>query len=244
MKGIVLAAGFGTRLRPLTNSLPKPLIQVGGRPSIYYNLLLLKKYGITDVIINLHHYGEKIVQEIGDGSHLGMRVTYSKEKEIMGTGGGIKKIASTQIHETFVVMNGDIVIEIDLDKLIACHYKQGGLATLVLREAEDPLKFGVIEVDEAGRVRNILNKITWKGEGRRQLMFTGLHVLEPRILSYIPLNRYYSITDAYIDMLRNKERLVGYITKEYWNDLGQIDRVRQVEHDMKEGKLQLSHLEN
>jgi len=92
MQGIILSAGFGTRLRPLTDKIPKPLLHVGGRPLIHYSLLLLRKYGITEVVINVHYHAEKIIETIGDGSRLGMNITYSQEEEILGTGGGIRKI--------------------------------------------------------------------------------------------------------------------------------------------------------
>ena len=135
---MVLAAGFGRRLRPLTDHMPKPLLPVGGRPMIEYTLLLLKKYGLTEVIINLHHCGDQIIKTLGDGSRLGLSIAYSTEKgEALGTGGGIKKAASFFEQSTFIVVNGDILIDIDLDKLISFHHAKQGLATLVLRETDD-----------------------------------------------------------------------------------------------------------
>lgn len=240
---MVLAAGLGTRLRPYTNTLPKPLIPVDGRPLIYYNLLLLKKYGIVEVSINLHHFGEKIAQEIGDGAKLGMQIHYSREDTLLGTGGGIKKMAKDFGTDPFVVINGDIVIDIALDRLIAFHHEKKGAATLVLRENDAPSQFGAVEIDTEMRIRNILNRIAWKGVGKRQLMFTGLHVVDPAVLDFIPRDRFYSITEAYIAMLQADKHLRAYVSDGYWNDLGHVDRYQEVDHELKEGKLQFNHLE-
>jgi len=243
MKGIILAAGLGTRLRPYTDTLPKPLIQVGGRPLIYYNLMLLKKYGIVDVSINLHHFGDKIVQELGDGSKMGMQIRYSQEDALLGTGGGIKKMASSFPDEACVVINGDIVIEIELDRLLARHRDKKGSATLVLRADKNLSQFGILEIDAEDRIRNILNKTPWNGFGKRQLMFTGLHVIEKKVLDYIPANGFYSITEAYIAMLQeNKQNLFAYVSEGYWNDLGHVDRYRSVDRALLEGKLKISHM--
>ncbi len=243
MKGMILAAGLGTRLRPYTDTLPKPLIEVGGRPLIYYNLLLLKKYGILDVSINLHHYGEKIQQELGDGSKLGMQIRYSEEESLLGTGGGIKKMASPFPDETFIVINGDIVIEIELDRLLAKHREKKGAATLVLREDASLSKFGILEIDAEDRLRNILNKTPWVGSNKRQLMFTGVHVLGPEVLDYIPSDCFSSITESYIAMLQEKKPLYAFVAKGYWNDLGHRDRYRHVDREIREGRLQLSHMQ-
>lgn len=240
---MILAAGLGTRLRPLTDDVPKPLLQVGGRPLIHYNLLLLKKYGITEVFINLHHYGEKIVQALGNGTHIGMQIRYSEEEELLGTGGGIKKMASNFGNETFVVINGDIVIEIELENLLSFHRKKEGLSTLVLRKEKDLSRFGIIEIDSNNRVRNILDKISWHEKNKQQLMFTGLHVIEPKVLDYIPAGIFYSITDAYIDMLQNGENLYGYVNDQYWNDLGHLDRYHQVNQALKDGTLRIGHVQ-
>lgn len=239
---MILAAGLGTRLRPLTDNLPKPLLPVGGRPLIEYNLLLFKKYGITEVFINLHHFGEKIVQKLGNGSNIGMKIRYSEEAELLGTGGGIKKMASRFGDETFIVINGDIVIEIELENLISFHREKQGMATLVLRKEEDLDPFGIIEIDRNHRVQNILDKIPWHGKDKQAFMFTGLHVIEPKVLDYIPTGTFYSITDAYIDMLQNGERCYGYVNDLYWNDLGHLDRYNQVNQAINDGTLQLSHV--
>lgn len=241
MKAMILAAGLGTRLRPLTDDLPKPLLPVGNRPLIYYNLLLLKKYGITDVFINVHYRREKIIQEVGNGVRLGMNITYSEEPEILGTGGGIKNIQSAIARGTFIVINGDILIDLNLDKLVEFHHKKKGVATLVLREDEEVAQYGAIEVDSKDQIQNILGSLPSK-DRVRQLMFTGVHVMEPRVMDYVPYGKFYSITDAYIEMLRQKEKLYGYLLRGYWNDIGVIDRYKKADRDIRQGKVRLGHI--
>lgn len=242
MKAMILAAGLGTRLRPLTNDLPKPLLPIANRPLIYYNLMLLKKYGITDVFINVHYQREKIIQELGNGSRFGMNITYSEEPEILGTGGGIKNIQSAIARGTFIVINADILIDLNLDKLVEFHHKKKGVATLVLREDEEVEQFGVIEVDSKDQIRNILGKVVPKTERVRRFMFTGVHVMEPRVMDYIPFSAFYSITDAYIEMLRADEKMFGYLMKGYWNDIGVLERYKKADRDFKSGKVRLPHI--
>ncbi len=242
MKAVILAAGFGTRLRPLTDEMPKPLLPVGGRPMIEYNLLLLKKYGVKEVVINLHHFGEKIIKQLGSGTHLGLSISYSQEKEILGTGGGIKKAATTLGDDTFIVINGDILMDIDLDKVLSFHRSNKSQATMVLRETDQLKTFGAVEIDACNQIQNILGKIKTEEMQTRKFMFTGLHIIEPAVLDYIPGHVYYSIIETYLEMIAAKENLFGYITKGYWNDLGQIDRYEQVNQALESGQLQLAHI--
>ncbi len=241
MKAMILAAGFGTRLRPLTNDIPKALLPVGGRPLIYYSLHLLKKYGITDIFINVHYHGDKIIKEVGDGSRFGMQITYSKETDILGTGGGTKKIASELGDAAFIVINGDILVDLNLDDLLAAHRKNCGRATLVLREDKDVENFGAIEVDEDGWIQNMLGRMPWRGQTLKKLMFTGIHVMEPDVLEYIPAG-FCSITDVYLQMLAEHEPLYGYIMRGYWSDIGILERYQATDFDLRQGRVQLSYI--
>jgi NDP-sugar pyrophosphorylase family protein len=244
MKGMILAAGFGTRLAPLTNHLPKPLLPVGDRPLIYYNLLLLKRYGITDVTINLHYQGKKIIKELGNGAAIGMRITYSEESKILGTGGGIKKMEDFFGSGAFLVINGDILVDLDLDKLVSFHHKKNGIATLVLRPNTDLTQYGLIEVNASDHVQNILSKLPPKKGRTQKRMFTGIHVIEPKGLNYVPPGTFYSITDAYVEMLKNGEKLFGYSMNGYWNDIGVLERYNEVNQLMKEGAIRLKYMRN
>jgi NDP-sugar pyrophosphorylase family protein len=244
MRAMILAAGFGTRLRPLTNHLPKPLLPIGDQPLIRYTLMLLKRYAITEVMINLHHEGEKIQKELGEGESLGMKISYSPEQQILGTGGGIKRVQRWLMGGTFLVINGDILTDINIDKAVEFHHRKKAVATLVLREDPDAEKWGVIGIDEQDRVRQILHRPDRKGEPLTPFMFTGIHLLEPRALDYIPLRWPCSIMEAYHEMICREERIMGYVMKSYWQDIGTPERYEQVRQAFGQGQVRLSHLRN
>lgn len=240
MKAMVLAAGLGTRLRPITNNIPKPLIPVAGRPLIHYTLNLLKRHNIKEVIINLHYLADMIKKEVGDGSRFGIKVNYSYEPEILGTGGGIKKVEDFFSDGTFLVINADILVGLDLSDVVRFHKEKGAIATMVLRHDKDVDSYGAIEIDKDGRIRQFLGKIDYKGAPLRKLMFTGIHVLEPEVLSYIPSNISCCINrTAYPEMISTGERVYGYVMDGYWSDLGTPERYSQAEEDMAKGKIAL-----
>ncbi|MBI3995283.1 MAG: NDP-sugar synthase [Nitrospirae bacterium] len=234
MKAMVLAAGLGSRLRPLTDDLPKPLLPIDGRPLIEHTLLLLRKYGLTDVVINLHYQGEKIMRALGDGSRWGMKILYSEEPRILGTGGGIKKVEAFLSDGPFLVINSDILIEINLDKLIDFHRRQKASATLVLREDPEADRWGAVGMDAANRIRQFLGRPDWTGERLAKRMFAGVHMMDPRVLSYIPGQGFSSIIDAYVEMIRKKDRLFGFPFKDYWIDIGTPDRYQKAQEDLKQ----------
>lgn len=242
MKAIILAAGFGTRLRPLTNNTPKPLLPVGDRPLIQYNLMLLKKYGITEVAINLHYHADKIRDALKDGREMGMQILYSEEPEILGTGGGIKKVSRFLSDGAFLAINGDILVDINLDKLVEFHRLKKAVATMVLREDPDVETYGKIELDSKSRIRRFLGQPAWQGEKLTPYMFTGVHILEPQILEYIPARGFSPVTDAYLAMLKKDERLFGYLMKGYWRDLGTPESYQQARAEIGKGSVRLSYI--
>jgi CTP:phosphocholine cytidylyltransferase-like protein len=155
MKAMILAAGLGTRLRPLTETTPKPLLPVGGTPLIVWNLLLLRAGGIREVIINLHYLGSMIEAALGDGSRWDMQIAYSYEPELLGTGGGLKKAEEFFEGESFLVMNGDTLTNVDLPALQEFHRSQAGVATLVLRDDPHAEQWGAVESDAQDRILRI-----------------------------------------------------------------------------------------
>jgi NDP-sugar pyrophosphorylase family protein len=233
MKAMILAAGLGTRLKPLTDHLPKPLLPLEGRPLIEHTLLLLRRFGITEAVINLHYQGDKIIQVLGDGSRLGMKIRYSEEPDILGTGGGIKKAERFLSDGPFLVINSDILVEINLDQIIGFHQRNQAAATMVLREDPDVDRWGAVGVDSYHRIRQLLGKPDWTGEALSKKMFTGIHVMDPRVLNYIPGSGFFTIIDAYIEMLRKEERLFGHVHPGYWIDIGTPERYRKAEEDLK-----------
>lgn len=244
MKAMILAAGFGTRLRPLTASLPKPLLLVGGTPLVVWNLLLLRTSGIREVILNLHYLGSMIQEELGDGSRWGMRISYSHEPVLLGTGGGLKAAESFFEEEPFLVMNADTLIALDVSALLDYHGQHGGLATLVLRDDPEAKQWGPVESDAQERILRI------NGRGRdpsslpaasHTRMFAGVHILHPSLLSEAPSGESFSIIDSYTHALASGSRMFGFVHAGYWSDVGTVERYIQVQQDVEAGLLTLSH---
>lgn len=240
MKAMILAAGFGTRLRPLTDVTPKPLLPVAGTPMIVWNLLLLKQHGFEEVVINLHHLGGMIRQALGDGAGFGMQITYSHEPLILDTGGGIKQVESYFQGEPVLVLNGDTLFELDLTALIACHRAQQAAATLVLRRDAEAARWGMVEVTEEAEVIRITGRGRSVPTPTAARMFAGIHILHPRLLHALPVGRASSIIDAYVQGIQEGERIMGYDFNGYWTDVGTPDRYAQVERDAAAGLLSLS----
>ena len=155
---MILAAGLGTRLRPLTNTIPKPLLPIAGTPLIVWNLLLLKRHGFHDVVINLHHLGPMIEQAFGNGSRYGLRIIYSHEPVILGTGGGLKQAEPHFSGESVLVLNGDTLVELDLGALCAFHQQRDAVATLVLRKDPEAARWGLVEMDSDNRIVRITGR--------------------------------------------------------------------------------------
>lgn len=245
MKAMVLAAGLGVRLRPLTDTVPKALIPVAGRPLIHYPLLLLKRYGITDIVINLHHHGKMIVEALGDGRAMGLRLQYSWEPTILGTGGGIKQARELLGETTFLVMNSDILVDLNLDKVVQFHHHRESAVSMVLRADPRADQYGAIELDGRDRIRTIIGQggrgSVEAGEVRR-FMFTGVHILEPTVFDAIPGPGFSSIIDVYIALLRRDEPLFGYVMKGAWMDLGTPERYQEANRLLEAGQLGLTYL--
>lgn len=240
MKAFVLAAGFGTRMRPITETVPKPLLPVGQLPLIGYSLRLLAANDITDVIVNVHHLGRTLMDELGDGSDYGVNILYSEEEEILGTGGGLKRMQSV-LDETFVVLNSDSLIDLDLPAAIAAHRANGALATMVLREDPAVADYGAIEIDGERQIQRILGEGN-DGTGLRALMFTGTHVIEPGFLEYLPPEvESCVIRYGYRKTLDNGEPIFGYVHDGFWADAGTPARFLAVNEAALAGHFHLRH---
>jgi NDP-sugar pyrophosphorylase family protein len=248
MKAMVLAAGQGTRLYPLTERTPKALVPVAGRPMIEYSLLLLKHYGIRDIIINLHHLGNQIESYLGDGKGLGLQITYSEEPELLDTGGGLLKAKPFLKDGTFIVINTDVLIDLSLSKLVAFHEAKKAAATLVLRP--DPLadQYGSMEIDGDGRIHRFLQTRISLPDSypTTKLMFTGVQVLEPRVFESMEsdsaVRKFSTTKDTYPRMLLHQERLYGFRFEGFWQDLGTVGRIRDAEENLTSGRAKLHYL--
>lgn len=240
MKAMILAAGLGTRLRPLTNTIPKPLLPVAGTPLIVWNLLLLKRHGFYDVVINLHHLGPMIEQALGNGSRYGLRIIYSREPVILGTGGGLKQAESNFSGEPVLVLNGDTLFDLDLEDLCAFHLERKAAATLVLRSDADAARWGLIEVGSDDRIVRITGRGKSESGPTQPRMFAGVHILHPRLLRDVAKGKESSIIDAYVSAIKRDEPVLGYDLKGYWSDVGTPERYAQAEQDASAGLITLA----
>lgn len=239
MKAMILAAGLGTRLRPLTYTIPKPLLPVGGVPLIVWNLLLLKRHGFRHVIINLHHLGPMIEQALGTGEKFGIRIMYSHEPVILGTGGGIKQAEPHFSGEPVLILNGDTLVELDLEALCDFHRTSNAAATLVLREDPDAAQWGLVEVGAKGQILRITGKGLVDSVPAMPRMFAGIHILHPRLLRQVPKGVVSSIIDPYVRAIEQGEPVLGYDLQGYWSDIGTAERYAQAERDVRAGRIRL-----
>jgi aminoglycoside/choline kinase family phosphotransferase len=243
MKALVLAAGLGTRLRPHSLSLPKPLFPIGGKPILAWHLRRLAQAGVTSVAVNTHHLHSQI-EAFLTGGDWGLEVVVSHEPEILGTGGAMKQLAGFWGADPFLVINADVVCNLDLAALYRAHLDRGGLATLVMHHHP---KFNTVAVDGSGRIRMMPPRSLDKTpQGSRLMAFTGIHVVAPEVLHVIPEGRPYGIIEAYQHLLDGGARLLahlpppfhgrakgfnGHAKRFYWRDIGTPDQYCQTAYE-------------
>lgn len=214
---MVLAAGLGTRLRPLTNTVPKPLLPVANRPILEYTFSLLAGAGIGEVILNTHHLADRLEEGLRLLDTAGVRVHLSREPKILGTAGGPKKARSFFGEGTFLLVNGDFLIDIDLQEVVDFHRRSGARATMVLRGDER----GGIFVDSEGLIRQFLEQREAALPEWTRTDFTGIHLLEPEVLKLIPRNTPWEINlQVYPEMLRRGWTVSGFLHTGYWREAG------------------------
>ncbi len=234
---MILAAGRGERLRPLTDTTPKPLVRVGGRALIDYALECVARAGIREVVINLHHLGERIRDHVGDGSRHGLTIHYSVEEVLQDTGGGIRDASRWLDGCTFVTMNADTIVDADLGALVREHRRGGALATMLLRKDERMNQFGLIEVEDGGRVGRFLG--LERPGCRRPLepyMYTGVQALEPGVFRYLTTQGPFSITRvSYPAMLEAGEIVRGVPFEGTWITVGTPAELAEAEERLRAG---------
>jgi NDP-sugar pyrophosphorylase family protein len=240
MKAMILAAGFGTRLRPLTNKVPKPMVPIMNRPILEHTIHLLRSHGIHDITVNLHHLPEIIKEHFGDGKNFGVQLHWSYEPEILGTAGGIKKAQQFLEGESFLVINSDVVVDIDLSKVMAFHKAQGSALTLVVREGDSPEQCDPIEVDANDRIVHMVGTSSKnKPDDTTRILFTGIQVMEPEIFDRIPEDKFYgTTTDVFPGMLADGLPMFAYWHHGYWKDIGTIQSYLDVHKDLLDGKME------
>lgn len=244
-KAMVLAAGEGTRLRPLTLGTPKVLLPVGSeKPLIGHVLSWLKNNGITEVAINLHHMGDNIKEFLGDGSRFGVKVFYSPEETLLGTAGGVKRMAHF-FSGTFVVIYGDILTDFNLRDMVQFHRKKKAMITLAIVEVPNPWDVGVVEMNECGKILSFVEKPP-RGSQVGNLGSGGIYVLEQDTLSYIPNKGCVDFAyDTFPQLIELGVPIYGYLLnpEDYLLDIGTIDKYNKANEDIKAGRVKIRYEE-
>lgn len=237
MQAVILAGGKGTRLRPLTLHTPKPVMPLAGRPFLFYQLELLKRVDIKDVVLSLSYQPQKIEDVFGDGSHYGMRISYTVEPQPLGTAGAYKN-ARDIIDSPTVVFNGDILTDVDLAEVVAFHDARKAAVTIVLTPVENPRAYGLVETEEDGRVRRFLEKP--KGdEITTNTINAGIYVIDPEVLKHIPANEVFSFEyDLFPSLLEKGVPVYAFVSSRYWIDIGTPRRYLTASLDLLAGRLE------
>jgi NDP-sugar pyrophosphorylase family protein len=246
MKAMILAAGLGTRLRPLTDDRPKALVTVAGRTLLEIALCRLRSFGVREVIVNAHHYAEMIAKYLKANDNFGMRIEVSREEELLETGGGLKKAAHffrENLQEPFILHNVDVVSTIDLGRMMRFHAEEGALATLAVQDRESS-RYLLFDEQErlCGRRAGRDGEAEWARPAHeaQALGFCGVHVLSPQIFAKMKDEGAFSIIDTYMSLATEGEKIVAFRADEYyWRDLGRPENVKQAERDVESGKLVL-----
>ncbi|MDR2505327.1 MAG: hypothetical protein LBD16_04390 [Oscillospiraceae bacterium] len=238
LDAIIMAGGEGTRLRPLTCDMPKPMVPVLGDPVLKYSIQLLKRNGLRNIGITLMYLPHKIERAFGDGSQDGVSLRYYHEKKSLGTAGSVL-LAKDLIKQTFVILSGDGLTDCDLHSAMQFHKQRGGIATLVLKKTNTPLEYGCVVTDSDGRIRRFIEKPSW-GEVCSDLVNTGIYILEPQILDYIPEDTNYDFgKDLFPKLVADNLQLYGFQMNGYWCDIGDQSAYVKAQTDFLSGKVGL-----
>ncbi len=238
MKAVIMAGGEGTRLRPQTSNLPKPMLPLVGRPMMEHIVSLLRRHGITDIVVTVAFLPNTIRSYFGDGSELGVRMVYATEESPLGTAGSVRN-ARAQLTERFLVISGDVLTDIDLSSVIAFHEKNRAAATLALCAVENPLEFGIVITREDGSIERFLEKPGW-GQVFSDTINTGIYVLEPEIFDRIPGGRSVDFSgEVFPAVLEAGEPLYGYVADGYWEDVGTTAAYLKAHRDILDGRVQV-----
>jgi mannose-1-phosphate guanylyltransferase len=225
MKAMILAAGLGTRLRPLTEMKPKALMPVANKPILLRNIEYLISHGIAEIIVNAYHHSQQVLDYLKDGALFGLKIEVKVEAEILGTGGGIKNTEDFWDKEPFIVINSDILTDIDLAAVYQVHQTSEALVTLVLHDCEP---YNQVQVDDQWNITDIA-----KGNMPDRLAFTGIHVINPEVLSHIPRELFSDIIECYRKLIRLGKPVRACLVKgHYWRDIGSIQSYLEANREL------------
>ncbi len=240
MKAIIMAGGEGSRLRPLTCDIPKPMVPIMNKPIMEHIINLLRDHGITEIGVTLMYLPQRIRDYFGNGSNYGVNLTYFIEDEPLGTAGSVKN-AESFLDETFIVISGDSLTNMNLTKALEFHTSKKSKATLVLTKVDVPLEYGVVILDKGGAITGFLEKPSW-GEVFSDTVNTGTYILEPEALKYFENGTKYDFSqDLFPLMLSMHEPMYGYVTPDYWCDIGDLDAYLGAHYDIIQGKIELHY---
>jgi mannose-1-phosphate guanylyltransferase/mannose-1-phosphate guanylyltransferase/phosphomannomutase len=239
MKAMILAGGMSTRLYPLTKELPKPLVPVAGEPNCAHVIRYLQSFGILEIAINVHYHAEMVKNVLGDGSKFGVTLTYLDEDRLMGSAGAVKQMEPF-FDETFVVVGCDDLTDLNLDRLIDFHRRAGALATIALVQADDVSQYGVVVVDEKGKIVEFQEKPE-PGTEKSHFVNTGIYVFEPGIFDRIPANVFYDFGKNVFPALQAEGAAFygQHVPGAYWCDIGTPSEYRRATADVLSGRVRL-----
>lgn len=244
MQAVIMAGGFGTRLRPLTCNIPKPMTPLLNKPIIEHIINLLKSHKINDLILILYHQSEIIRNYFKDGSNFGVKIQYVKPDADYGTAGAVHS-ANELVNDRFIIISGDVVTDFDLTKALSSHNRKNALATIVLTHAKNPLQFGIVLTDKTGRITTFYEKPTWS-EVFSDTINTGIYILEKKVMNIIPQAKPEGkqeidfSKDVFPFILKNKLPLFGHIDSGYWRDIGSLDDYISSNLEALKGKIKLN----
>ncbi len=237
MKAVVMAGGEGTRLRPMTSSMPKPLLPVVNRPIMEHVLRLLKRHGLSETVVTVQFLASLVRNYFGDGEELGMELTYANEEKPLGTAGSVKNAEEALKDDAFLVISGDALTDFDLTDLIAFHKEKGALVTVCLTRVPNPLEFGITIVDDDGKVERFLEKPTW-GQVFSDTVNTGIYVMEPEVFDYVEADTSVDWSgDVFPQLMKEGKPIYGYVAEGYWEDVGTHESYVKAQADVLEGKV-------
>ena len=233
-----MAGGEGTRLRPLTSNQPKPMVPIVGKPCMEHIIELLAEHGLTEVIVTVAFMPQAIRSYFGEGESLGVSIEYSVEESPAGTAGSVK-LAEEKLDETFLVISGDALCDVDLTRLVESHREKGAAVTIGLKSVDNPLEFGIVVTDDDGRVERFLEKPSW-GQVFSDTINTGIYVCEPEVLRHVPSDRPYDFSKELFPLLLEMGRpIYGHVCEGYWQDIGNLDQYRQANFDALDERVRL-----
>lgn len=239
MKAMILAAGVGSRLDPLTRAIPKPMVPIVNRPVIEHIVHDLKKHGFTEIRINLHYLGDVIQDYLGDGSKFGVQISYAQEDKLWGDAGSVKRSQEFFGTETFMVVGGDDISDINLSEVVAFHKSKKATSTITLTPVDDPSQFGIVITEPDGRITRFLEKP--KGDDVfSNTANTGVYLFEPEVFDLIPADTFYGFgNNVFPQLLAEGKPLYGFLSHAFWKDVGNLQVYRQTNFEALAGKVVL-----